>query len=105
MKRQAHIVGAARRGVHERVRCESDADRACLKRDTAPAGWFMKAWNFEAPAEAAAPDILDIRNAYGELCWWLEGVDLWDEEGVTARTPTGVGWGDLAVGWPSARDH
>jgi len=24
-----------------------------------PAGWFMKAVNFEAPAEAAGPDIVD----------------------------------------------
>ena len=23
----------------------------------APAGWFMKAWSLEAPAEVAAPDI------------------------------------------------
>ena len=30
----------------------------------APAGWFMKAWSLEAPAEVAAPDISWIQVVY-----------------------------------------
>ena len=42
--------------------------RKNVKND-APAGWFMKAWNFDAPADAAAPDMAQecVETEWGDL--------------------------------------
>ena len=55
----------------------------------------MKAWNFEAPAEAAAPDIMEIRARPGGG-WVVVGGRVWGKAGRTRAT--GWMWGDLTAG-------
>ena len=69
----------------------SDADQAGGCRVTAPAGWFMKDWNLEAPADAAAPDIAKVEVGLSER---EEG----ERAGASRTSRTTIAddeWGDL----------
>ena len=73
-------------GRDNSVRC-----RSIKLQTSAPAGWFMKDWNLEAPADAAAPDIAKVEVGLDER-----------EEGERAGAPrtsrttmADDEWGDL----------
>lgn len=60
-----------------------------MGRLAAPAGWFMNAWNLDAPADVAAPDMVGV--------WWLvrtaEGKESVEDEDGAARSQ--ARWRDL----------